>query len=105
MDAPFEIRDRELGPDEHLIELCGQVDLYTAPEFKERLIRVIEQGTKHIVVDLSAVSFMDSTALGVLVGGLKRLRPAGGSISVVSADEHVRRLFEMAGLDRTFAIS
>jgi anti-sigma B factor antagonist len=102
--APFEMTDRPLGEDSHVLELIGQVDLYTAPAFKERMAQLIEKGNMRIVVDLTRVSFMDSTALGVLVGGLKRLRPAGGSIAVVCADEQVIRLFELTGLDHTFDI-
>ena len=58
-----------------MIELGGEIDLYTAPEFKERMVELIEGGKKQIVVDLSEATFIDSTTLGVLVGGVKRLRP------------------------------
>jgi anti-sigma B factor antagonist len=104
MDATLDVRDYALGADTHVLEARGQIDLYTAPEFKSRLIQLIEDGKKHILVDFSNVRFMDSTALGVLVGALKRLRPAGGSIAIVTADDDVRRLFELLGLDHAFAI-
>lgn len=104
MIAPFRVDDREISPDSHVIEVSGDVDLFTAPEFKERVIQVIEQGKTHLVIDLTNVSFIDSTALGVLVGALKRVRPDGGSIAVVAPDERIRGLFEMMGLDAAFAI-
>ena len=73
----FHIEDEAVDDTTHVIELGGEVDLYTAPEFKERMVELIESGKKQIVVDLSQATFIDSTTLGVLVGGVKRLRPAG----------------------------
>ena len=87
-----------------MIELGGEVDLYTAPEFKERMVQVIEDGKKQVVVDLSKATFIDSTTLGVLVGGVKRLRPAGGSLTIVCTDQNICKIFEITGLDRVFPI-
>jgi len=75
----FQISDKEIDSETHLIELGGEIDLYTAPEFKERMVQVIEDGKTRVVVDLSEATFIDSTTLGVLVGGVKRLRPLGPS--------------------------
>ena len=100
----FHINDEEIDTDTHVIELGGEVDLYTAPEFKERLVQVIEDGKKQLVVDLSKATFIDSTTLGVLVGGVKRLRPAGGSLTLVCTDDNITKIFEITGLDRVFPI-
>ena len=100
----FHINDEEIDSDTHVIELGGEVDLYTAPEFKERMVELIESGKKRIVVDLSQATFIDSTTLGVLVGGVKRLRPAGGSLAIVCADQNICKIFEITGLDRVFTI-
>ena len=100
----FNINDEEIDADTHVIELGGEVDLYTAPEFKERLVQVIEDGKKQLIVDLSKATFIDSTTLGVLVGGVKRLRPAGGSLALVCTDENITKIFEITGLDRVFPI-
>jgi anti-sigma B factor antagonist len=100
----FNIQDEEIDSTTHVIELGGEVDLYTAPEFKERLVELIEAGKKHIVVDLSTATFIDSTTLGVLVGGVKRLRPAGGGLALVCSDQNITKIFEITGLDRVFAI-
>ena len=100
----FHIEDHEIDAATHVIELGGEVDLYTAPEFKERMVQVIEQGKKQVVVDLSKATFIDSTTLGVLVGGVKRLRPAGGSLAIVCADQNICKIFEITGLDRVFPI-
>jgi anti-sigma B factor antagonist len=100
----FQINDEEIDGATHVIELGGEVDLYTAPEFKERMVQLIESGKKQIVVDLSQATFIDSTTLGVLVGGVKRLRPAGGSLALVCTDENITKIFEITGLDRVFPI-
>ncbi len=100
----FNIQDEEIDPVTHVIELEGEVDLYTAPEFKERLVQLIEDGKTQIVVDLSAATFIDSTTLGVLVGGVKRLRPAGGTLALVCSDQNISKIFEITGLDRVFGI-
>ena len=100
----FQISDTAIDDDTHVIELGGEVDLYTAPEFKERMVQVIEDGKKHVVVDLSKATFIDSTTLGVLVGGVKRLRPAGGSLALVCTDDNITKIFEITGLDRVFPI-
>ena len=100
----FQISDESVDTETHVIELGGEVDLYTAPEFKERLVQVIEDGKKNLVVDLSKATFIDSTTLGVLVGGVKRLRPSGGSLTLVCTDQNISKIFEITGLDRVFPI-
>ena len=100
----FHIQDEEIDDQTHVIELGGEIDLYTAPEFKERMVQLIEGGKKHIVVDLSKATFIDSTTLGVLVGGVKRLRPAGGALALVCTDQNIAKIFEITGLDRVFPI-
>jgi anti-sigma B factor antagonist len=100
----FQINDQSIDAETHLIELGGEVDLYTAPEFKERMVQVIEEGKTRVVVDLSNATFIDSTTLGVLVGGVKRLRPSGGSLAIVCSDQNIQKIFEITGLDRVFPI-
>ncbi len=100
----FHIQDSEIDADTHVIELGGEVDLYTAPEFKERMVELIDAGKKQIVVDLSGATFIDSTTLGVLVGGVKRLRPSGGALALVCTDQNIAKIFEITGLDRVFPI-
>jgi anti-sigma B factor antagonist len=66
----FDIKTEQLGDGTSLISLAGEVDLYTAPEFKQQLLEVIGQGAKTVLVDLTDTTFIDSTTLGVLVGGV-----------------------------------
>jgi len=103
-DVNFDIKTEQLGSDGYVIALAGEVDLYTAPEFKQQLLDVIAQGAKNVVVDFSDTTFIDSTTLGVLVGGIKRLRTINGELSLVCSDRNITKIFEITGLDRVFAI-
>ena len=87
-----------------VIDLKGEVDLYTAPEFKQHLLKQIEDGVLRIIVDFSDTTFIDSTTLGVLVGGVKRLRPVGGQLVLVCSDRNIIKIFEITGLHRVFDI-
>jgi anti-sigma B factor antagonist len=100
----FDIKTEELGNGAWLIALTGEVDLYTAPEFKQQLLEVIGQGGKEVIVDFSDTTFIDSTTLGVLVGGVKRLRPNGGQLSLVCSDRNITKIFEITGLNKVFPI-
>ena len=100
----FDIKTEQLGDDAFVISLAGEVDLYTAPEFKQQLLEVIGQGGKQVIVDFSDTTFIDSTTLGVLVGGVKRLRTNEGQLSLVCSDRNITKIFEITGLDRVFTI-
>jgi len=100
----FDIKTEELGDGAYVISLAGEVDLYTAPEFKQQLLEVIGQGARNVVVDFSDTTFIDSTTLGVLVGGVKRLRTNDGQLSLVCSDRNITKIFEITGLDRVFTI-
>ena len=100
----FDIKTEQLGNDAYVISLAGEVDLYTAPEFKQQLLEVIGQGGKQVIVDFSNTTFIDSTTLGVLVGGVKRLRTNDGQLSLVCSDRNITKIFEITGLDRVFTI-
>ena len=98
------IADYALDSRTHVIEVVGQVDLYSAPEFKEQITRVIESGAKRVIVDLTGVGFMDSTGLGVLMGAFKRLRAARAELLLVVTNYDVERVLEITGLDQTFRV-
>ena len=100
----FDIKTEQLSSETYIISLSGEVDLYTAPEFKQQLLEVIAQGARHVVVDFSDTTFIDSTTLGVLVGGVKRLRTNDGQLSLVCSDRNITKIFEITGLDRVFTI-
>jgi anti-sigma B factor antagonist len=100
----FDIKTEQLSENKYVISLAGEVDLYTAPEFKQQLLEVIGQGGTEVVVDFTNTTFIDSTTLGVLVGGVKRLRSNDGQLSLVCNDRNITKIFEITGLDRVFTI-
>jgi anti-sigma B factor antagonist len=102
---------RELGmstleesPGVAVIALSGELDLYTCPEFKTQLLQVIEGGAKLVVVDLTETTFIDSTALGVLIRGVERLKTQDGRLVVACSDPNIVKIFEVTGLDRIFSV-
>jgi anti-sigma B factor antagonist len=102
--TPFSVSDEDIDETTHVVEVAGEVDLYSAPELKEHVLTAIDRGRTKIVVDLTNATFIDSTTLGVLVGARKRLREHDGALAVVCADDDKLGLFEMTGLDRVFSI-
>ncbi len=87
-----------------VLEVGGEVDVYTAPRLRERLIELIDGGARKVIVDLGRVDFLDSTGLGVLVGALKRLRAVHGSFSLVCDKEPLLKIFRITALDQVFPL-
>jgi anti-sigma B factor antagonist len=87
-----------------VLSVQGEVDVYTAPQFREQLIQLVDQGQRKILVDLEGVEFLDSTGLGVLVGGLKRVRAHEGSLRLVCTQERILKIFRITGLTKVFPI-
>ena len=104
MDQEFDITERA-GSTPPVIAVTGEIDVATAPQLREWLQRVIAQGESTVVLDLLGVTFLDSTALGVLVGALKRCREAGGDLYIVVADPRIMKIFEITGLTNVFTIA
>ena len=101
--TPFVIFRRELDTRTSVISIEGELDLSTAPRLKWMLIDALEAGHSQLVVDLSLAVFMDSTALGVLVG-VKRSLDVDARLAIVCTRETVLKIFEFSGLDGVFAI-
>jgi anti-sigma B factor antagonist len=87
-----------------VLEVGGEIDVYTAPTLRARLVALAEAGATSIIVDLSRVEFLDSTGLGVLVGGLKRTRGTGGEFKIVCDQEKLLKIFRITGLDQIFSL-
>lgn len=97
------LNTRTVG-DRTVVEVGGEIDVYTAPKLREALIELVQGGTYNIVVDMEQVEFLDSTGLGVLVGGLKRVRSHDGSMTLVCTQERLLKIFRITGLTRVFEI-
>jgi len=95
----FYLSDHVLDGEVRVIRVGGYVDFDVAPRLKQFIVNRIEAGDRRIVIDLSDVGFMDSTAIGVLVGVLKRLGEVGGFLAVACANDNVRGIFEVVGLE------
>jgi len=87
-----------------VLEVAGEIDVYTAPKLREKLIELVNEGSYHLVVDLEKVDFLDSTGLGVLVGGLKRMRNHDGSLELVCTQDKILKIFRITGLTKVFPI-
>lgn len=95
--------EREIDPF-HVIEVTGEIDVYTAPKLREVVINAIDSGHRRLVVDIERVAFLDSTGLGVLVGALKRVRSDKGSLDIVCTSDRLLRIFDITGLDKVFSL-
>jgi len=87
-----------------VVTVEGEIDIYTAPRLRELLIDLAGQGSYQLVIDLDKVGFLDSTGLGVLAGGLKRVRPHDGSLDLVCTQKRILNIFKITGLTKTFGI-
>jgi len=105
MPAPYccgmdSVTTIELVGDVYVVTLRGEIDAFTAPSLREDLRHLVEDtGAVSVVVDLEAVVFLDSSALGALVGTLRRLRERDGQLRIVQPGTAASRIFELTGLD------
>jgi anti-sigma B factor antagonist len=104
MPPQFSLSEESLDEQRHVVAVTGEIDLFTAPELKTVLSEAVEAGRTRIVVDLTETSFLDSTALGVLIGAVKRLRSRDGVLTIVNTDANIAKTFEITGLDQIFTI-
>src|SRR5437899_661858 len=87
-----------------VIDVRGEIDMYTAPRLRELLIDLVSQGSYQLVVNLDKVGFLDSTGLGVLVGGLRRVRAHDGSLDLVCTQQPILKILKITGLTEVFGI-
>jgi anti-sigma B factor antagonist len=99
MKADFVLSPARLGATAYVLEVGGELDLYTAPRLSSQLGELIARGATHLVVDLTETTFIDSTALHVLLDARKRVRAEGGELVLVCPSPQVRRVFEVTGVD------
>jgi len=100
----FALRREWLAGGGLVIAVRGEIDLFTAPELKSALTEAIDADVSRIVVDLTETGFLDSTALGVLIGALRRLRAGGGRLTVVNVDESIAKTFAITSIDQMLKI-
>lgn len=99
----LEIQDQR-NDDVCTVRLTGEVDVYTAPKLKERLVGLVEAGCIKLIIDMDGVSFIDSSGLGVLVSALRRARERDGGVRIVCSRENILKIFRITGLDKVFPL-
>jgi len=90
--------------DVQALDLEGEVDVYTAPVLRQAIMDQVEGGVKHLLINLARVEYLDSTGLGILIGGVKRLKEQGGSLRLVGPSARIQRIFEITGLNKIFDV-
>jgi anti-sigma B factor antagonist len=97
--ADFALSPTRVSATTYVLEIGGELDLYTAPRLNSQVGELITGGATHLVFDLSETTFIDSSALHVLLEARKRVGAEGGEVMVVCPNPHVRRIFEVTGVD------
>ena len=87
-----------------VVEVEGEIDIYTAPRLRELLIDLAGKNSYQLVINLDKVGFLDSSGLGVLVGSLNRVRAHDGSLDLVCTQERILKIFKITGLTKVFGI-
>ncbi|WP_067438583.1 STAS domain-containing protein [Nocardioides jensenii] len=87
-----------------IVAVEGEIDVYTAPKLRDKITELVGEGTYHLIIDMEGVEFLDSTGLGVLVGGLKKVRAHDGSLQLVCNQDRLLKIFRITGLAKVFAI-
>ena len=104
MSQPLSLETITVGSDCALIRVGGEIDVYTASQLRETVLDLIANGVSHVIADLRALEFLDSTGLGAIVGGHKRLRDIEGSLILAASPDRIVRLFRITGLDQAFSL-
>jgi anti-sigma B factor antagonist len=87
-----------------VIDATGEIDVYTAPQFKEAVNQVISLGQLHLIINMTQVTYMDSSGFGTLLSATKRLRPEGGTINLVACSNSIDRMLRITRLNTVFGI-
>ncbi len=87
-----------------IVAVGGEIDVYTAPKLRDAITDLVGSGVYDILVDMEKVEFLDSTGLGVLVGGLKKVRAQDGSLELVCNQDRLLKIFRITGLAKVFVI-
>ncbi|NLN78159.1 MAG: STAS domain-containing protein [Armatimonadetes bacterium] len=87
-----------------ILDAAGEIDVYTAPQFKEAINTILATGQKHLIVDMSRITYMDSSGFGALLSATRRLRPEGGTINMVNVSPAIDRILKITRLSSVFAL-
>src|SRR3954453_17468429 len=99
MSAEFSAAAERVDSTTHVVTVEGEIDIFTAPDFKERIAGAIDAGGEIVIVDLARTTFIDSSSLGVLISAHRRLRQRGGRLIIACDVRAVLNTFKITGLD------
>ena len=102
MDIKVAVREAPGGT--FVVDLTGEIDVYTSPKVKDAISALNDGAHYNLVINLENVRYIDSTGLGVLIGGLKRVREHGGSVNLVCTNPQIKKIFDITGLVKIFGI-
>lgn len=102
--AEFRLDVERTSESRAVVSVAGDVDLHSAPALRTRLTALASEGVTHVIVDLTEATFLDSMALGVLLGAKKHLAGVNADLALVVATPELGRIFEITMLDRVFEI-
>lgn len=97
------LRTREAA-DRTIVAVGGEIDVYTAPKLRDKISELVGEGHHQLLIDMEGVDFLDSTGLGVLVGGLKKVRAHDGSMELICSQDRLLKIFRITGLAKVFTI-
>jgi len=100
----LKVTPRRVDENTQALDLEGEVDVYTAPALRQEIMDQVDGGVKHLLVNLSKVEYLDSTGLGILIGGVKRIKEQGGAMRLVGPSPRISRIFEITGLNKIFDV-
>jgi len=87
-----------------VLDVVGEIDIYTTPQFKEAVGKVIDEGKRGIIINMAQVSYMDSSGFGTLLSATKRLRPLSGSLHLIACNEAITRMLQITRLNTIFGV-
>lgn len=86
-----------------VLDVSGEIDVYTAPQFREAVNGILDAGQKHLIINMAGVTYMDSSGFGTLLSATKRIRPSGGTVNLVKCNGAIDRILRITRLNTVFA--
>jgi anti-sigma B factor antagonist len=100
----YQIAHQAVSPAVHVIAVGGELDMGASPDLRGTIDGALESGVSLLVMDLTELTFIDSTGISTLVAAFRRLSESGGSLELVCSDRNVLRVLELTGLDEVLSI-
>jgi len=103
MDADLDMKIRKVD-DISVVDLAGDVDAFTCLKLREAIVDLVNEGESRVVIGMSNVNYIDSSGLGTLVGGLRRVSEKKGGLAISGATPQIKKVLSITGLNRVFRL-